>query len=77
MSYSFDVLVSNSGNSSFEDEGMLSFSGMEGLVEVTFTSNGTEVNGPFVMGSPSSDPLGCAAVSRRPTPARCCRAGGR
>ena len=57
MTYSFDVLVSNSGNSSFEDEGMLSFSGMEGLVEVTFTSNGTEVSGPFVMGSPSSVPL--------------------
>ncbi len=57
MAYSFDVLVSNSGNSSFEDEGMLSFSGMEGLVEVVFTRNGTEVDGPFVMGSPSSEPM--------------------
>ncbi len=57
MEYSFDVMVSNTGNSSFEDEGMLSFSGMEGLVEVEFSSNGTEVNGPFVMGSPSSNPL--------------------
>ncbi|MBA45116.1 MAG: hypothetical protein CMB31_00825 [Euryarchaeota archaeon] len=57
MAYSFDVLVSNSGNSSFEDEGMLSFSGMEGLVEVVFTRNGTEVDGPFVMKSPSSEPM--------------------
>ena len=57
MTYSFEVLVSNSGNSSFEDEGMLSFAGMEGLVDVTFSSNGTEVDGPFVMGSPSSNPL--------------------
>ena len=50
MTYSFDVLVSNSGNSSFEDEGLLSFSGMEGLVEVTFANNGTEVNGPLLWG---------------------------
>ena len=58
MSYSFDVLVSNTGNSSFEDEGLLSYMGMEGLVEVTFTSNGTDLtNTAFVMGSPSSEPL--------------------
>ena len=57
MDYSFDILVSNTGNSSFEDEGLLTFSGMAGLVEVIFTSNGAEVDGPFVMGSPSSEPL--------------------
>ena len=58
MSHSFDVLISNTGNSSFEDEGLLSYLGMEGLVEVTFTSNGTDLtNTPFVMGSPSSQPL--------------------
>ncbi len=56
-STSFDVMVTNAGNSSFVDEAIVNAFGMEGLIDVTLTMNGSQLSDAFSIGAAGSEPV--------------------
>ena len=56
-SIKFDVMVTNAGNSSFVDEGLVNAFGMEGLIDVTLSMNGSQLSDAFSIGAAGSEPV--------------------
>ena len=56
-STSFDIMVTNAGNSSFVDEAIVNAFGMAGLVDVTLRMNSSQLSDAFSIGAAGSEPV--------------------
>ena len=56
-STSFDIMVTNAGNSSFVDEAIVNAFGMAGLVDVTLRMNNSQLSDAFSIGAAGSEPV--------------------
>ena len=56
-STSFDITVTNAGNSSFVDEAIVDAFGMAGLVDVTLRMNSSQLSDAFSIGAAGSEPV--------------------
>ena len=56
-STSFDIMVTNAGNSSFVDEAIVNAFGMAGLVDVTLRINSSQLSDAFSIGAAGSEPV--------------------
>ena len=54
-SASFDIMVTNAGNSSFVDEAIVNAFGMAGLVDVTLRMNSSQLSDAFSIGAAGSN----------------------
>ena len=56
-STSFDIMVTNAGNSSFVDEAIVNAFGMAGLIDVTLRMNNSQLSDAFSIGAAGSEPV--------------------
>ncbi len=56
-STSFDIMVTNAGNSSFVDEAIVNAFGMAGLIDVTLRMNSSQLSDAFSIGAAGSEPV--------------------